>query len=1638
MASKITIKKKPIIKKYFKLFDFHVYDEVQESDDSGSDNGEPKYKTDNKIFVIQAFGVNEKGETCSIYIKDFQPFFFILVGNHWTNREKTELLKDIQSKLGKKYENSIVKSEIVEHNKLYGFTAGNKDKFIKLTFKNTDTMNRTKNLWYTYVEGGERKKIGYKFGGLPLELYESGNIPPLLRFFHIHEISPSGWVSLVTSRVIKPTIQTTTCNYEYICPLEALKPEPTKVDRVPFKICSFDIEASSSNGDFPVPVKTYKRLSSQIVDTFQRQSAFINDSVKAAHFLQKSIMTAFGHDQFEGIDLVYPKQVPSKDRVKSLIQILIKETIENAKKAGTEDNSKLLRIDSMFETMNENQGQCGIELDSSEDMVAIDERGMDDPSAGSDDDEEEVVVEKKKTVQKKTGGKSPDTILDILLNKELKRDEKIQITNDVFTRIFPRLEGDKVTFIGTTFLRYGELQHYRNHCLALGSCDPVEGAEIVAVDNEKDLLLKWTDLMQQENPDIIIGYNIFGFDYSFMFHRAQENECVHDFMALSRKVGELSCKPKRDNPSGRFVEPLRGVTNNRFSGDSSRRELSQENEMTIESTKLAIASGEYDLQYFKMTGRLQIDLYAAFRRDFIMSSYKLDDVAGQFISDDIKRTEHCNHTEFGEVTELYTQNLMGINVHDFIHIEVSGYTTDYHKGGHKFKILEIQKGKEVLEMVKGEEKTVTYNVLTIQGYESFEKGKSIKWTMAKDDVSPKDIFRLANGSSSDRAIVAKYCIQDCNLVHHLMNKIDIITGHSEMAAICSVPISFLVFRGQGIKLTSFVAKKCRINGMLMPDLEKTHDFDKYEGAIVLPPKCAMYIDNPVACVDYSSLYPSSMISQNFSHDSLVWTKEYDLDNKLIKERGERDHTGNYKYDNLPEYHYIDIEYDNFKYLRASGQRAESLLTTNLAGDLRSPNKLSATRSVPKKTKVGKIVCRWAQLPDNKKSILPSILEELLKARSDTRKLIKSEKDPFMQNILDKRQLAYKVTANSLYGQCGSRTSSFYEKNVAASTTATGRMMIIYARRIIEEVYGDRIYDTALQGPVRTRAEYVYGDSVASYTPVLIRIKGAAMITFISDLVRRCGNNNWKTCTEEGKQTKEYCELQDTESWTEKGWTKLYRVIRHKLAPHKKMFRVVTDNGIVDVTDDHSLLLPDGQEISPNNCAVGTELLHYNITNDYELIDVDNIHSPSEKTFYEETIDHTKYPSQVYQETLRKLRIGEIHKDQTIIISLCCSGEKQLMIEMVRSACSMYGIDLKTSYSVYTNAYVLTYDPDNKDLDNRIKSIIEIPYNDYVYDLTTENHHFAAGIGNLIVHNTDSVFFTFNLENAETGEKIVGKPALEMTIEIAQDAAALCSQWLKPPMDLAYEKTLMPFILLSKKRYVGMLYEENPNKGKLKYMGLPLKRRDSCDYMKDVYGGVLDILMKSTDITLATTHLQERLEDLIKGNVSMEKLAITKALRSEYKNPESIGHNVLAERIGKRDPGNKPKSGDRIKFVFVQNDNKKALQGDKIETPQFIVENKLQIDYNHYITNQIMKPLLQLFGLEVEKIWAAKGDQKRRIEYKKAIKKMEEEFPDLEIFMKKKEKYCAAKVKELLFDKVLEKIHNDKNGIRQITNWFVKS
>jgi DNA polymerase elongation subunit (family B) len=1312
--------RKPVIRKNYRLIDFHIYDErpddsIQPVDDDSDDSDKkPIRRNDDAQFIIQMYSINEQGETCSLIVDDFAPFFYIKVGDTWDQLQVNQLLDHLKEKVGKFYSESILSATLIDRHKLYGFSAGKKHKFAQIVFKNAAVMNKTKNLWYEYVQGrdgsNERKMKPLTFQYTKLVLYES-SIPPLLRYFHIQNMSPSGWVSVNVSKCIIPTRRLTSCKYEYICKTSHIRAETEKETRVPYKICSFDIEASSSHGDFPLPVKTYKRLAMNMVDVFRKHAP--DDVDQGIQLCKKMVLTAFGYSTFDDIDVVYPKEPITKAKVEKLLDIFVSVSMKDVLNNVSAATSDLMNIASAFEKMNtsEDEEGGGFEEEEEED--------------GEEEDEDAKPIPIKKTTSDLSM-----TIVELLMSNTHDREYKVSnIDKHFLASGFPSLEGDQVTFIGSTFMNYGNSEPYLNHCLVVGGCDPVDGAVIETAKSERELLLQWTQIIQRENPDIIIGYNIFGFDYEFMFRRSQELYCSDEFLMLSRKIGDLSAKIDRET-----------------------------GKMSIENTKIQLASGEYDLKYFKMAGRLQIDMYSYFRRDFNLPSYKLDDVAGQFISDDIKKVVHVEHPTFGPITELYSQNLMGLHVGDYIHIELGGFTSDYYKNGQKFVVVDIEKEKEVTEEVKGKMATNKYNVIMIQGHEHIGSAKSVKWGMAKDDVTPQDIFRLAKGTDADRAKVAKYCIQDCNLVHHLMNKIDVITGYVEMSRICSVPISFLIFRGQGIKLTSYVAKKCMEKETLMPDLEKSKADGGYEGAIVLPPKCSMYMDNPVACVDYSSLYPSSMISQNFSHDSKVWTKEYDLDGKLIRETGERNAKGKYVYDCMPGYEYIDMEFDTFQYRRNPARPASKAV----------------------KTKCGKMVCRWAQFPDNRKGIMPSILEELLKARKDTRNMIKTEKDPFMQNILDKRQNGYKVTANSLYGQCGARTSTFYDKDVAACTTATGRMMITYAKRIIEEVYGNMVYDTAY-GPVKCNAEYVYGD-------------------------------------------------------------------------------------------------------------------------------------------------------------------------------------------------------------------------------------------------------------------TDSVFFTFNLENPETKEKIRGKPALEMTIEIAQDAANLCTQWLKPPMALAYEKTLMPFILLSKKRYVGMLYEEDPNKGKLKYMGLSLKRRDSCDYLKDVYGGILNILMKEhSNIQNAIDFLDKSLKELIEGKVPMDKLMITKALRGDYKNPQQIAHRVLADRIGQRDPGNKPKPGDRMKFIHIVNDVKKALQGEKIETPEYAIANKLKIDYVFYITNQLMKPLQQLFGLALEQIWESNDKGHLTRAFKKDMVALQKEVgDDLETFMKKKEKYCSAKIKALLFDKYLTQIANDKNKMQPLTNWFSAS
>jgi DNA polymerase elongation subunit (family B) len=334
-----------------------------------------------------------------------------------------------------------------------------------------------------------------------------------------------------------------------------------------------------------------------------------------------------------------------------------------------------------------------------------------------------------------------------------------------------------------------------------------------------------------------------------------------------------------------------------------------------------------------------------------------------------------------------------------------------------------------------------------------------------------------------------------------------------------------------------------------------------------------------------------------------------------------------------------------------------------------------------------------------------------------------------------------------------------------------------------------------------------------------------------------------------------------------------------------------------------------------------------------------------------------------------------------------------------------------------------------------KRIVEECYGNNICDTT--NHGKVRTNAEYIYGDTDSVFYTFNLTELD-GNPIRGKKALEITIELAQHVGEISAKFLKSPHDFEYEKTFMPFCLLSKKRYVGMLYETDINKCKRKEMGIVLKRRDNAPIVKDIYGGIIDILMKKQNIPEAIDFLRGCLQNIVEEKYPIDKLIITKSLRSGYKNPQSIAHKVLADRMTARDPGNKPGPGDRIPFAYISTKDKKALQGEKIETPTFINENNLKLDYSFYITNQIMKPVQQVFALVLEKIWEMQRKLPKIKQHKKEIENLRKEYyDDDEKFEEKVETLRCKEIKALLFDEYLRETNNEKAGMQSLDKFLMK-
>ena len=520
----------------------------------------------------------------------------------------------------------------------------------------------------------------------------------------------------------------------------------------------------------------------------------------------------------------------------------------------------------------------------------------------------------------------------------------------------PHNPENKIVQIGCAFQELGEIKKI---VIVLGACNPVKNVTIIPCKNEYDVISKFVKLVEKHDPSQIIGYNIDGFDWEYIWVRA--------------------CMLKVENI----------------------RNLSRLYHIPSEFKKDKMESKAYGMNifnYIQTPGVGQIDLLHWFRKNTKLESYSLNNVSKKFLNENKRDVDHL----------------------------------------------------QIFEM-----------------------------------TGPKS-------NPKSRAIVADYCAQDTLLPLRLMENRCMLTNLIEMSKVTYVPLTWLITRGQQIKVYSQIQKELRKQNYLLPD-NLISSKDKFTGATVLSAERASYFQ-PISGLDFKSLYPSIMIAHNLCITTFVVNPEIDLSNVEVSE--------------------FDVEGNKYKFVQSV------------------------------------------------KGVIPGILDRLWNERNKTKKEMKIENNKRLKAILNGKQLAIKLSMNSIYGVMGGSVGLIFCKPIAATVTATGRKMIEHSKNCAEKWYNGSKESNGIIAKVR------YGDSVIGTTPLILKNKENVYVNEIKSFDKYDGWSEWR----EVKEQLNNHNVIGKEIWTSSGWKKIKRVVRHKKGK-KKLIRVISESGIVEATDEHSFLDP---------------------------------------------------------------------------------------------------------------------------------------------------------------------------------------------------------------------------------------------------------------------------------------------------------------------------------------------------------------------------------------------------------------------------------------------------------------------------------
>lgn len=304
--------------------------------------------------------------------------------------------------------------------------------------------------------------------------------------------------------------------------------------------------------------------------------------------------------------------------------------------------------------------------------------------------------------------------------------------------------------------------------------------------------------------------------------------------------------------------------------------------------------------------------------------------------------------------------------------------------------------------------------------------------MRKHPIKAKDMFEIYEMKdprirAREMARVGDYCVQDSRLPLFLMDKLYTWIDLNEMSCTVGVSIFDLFTRGQQVRIHSMVYDEAYRRGYVLTKREKF--YFNYEGGYVGDPIVGFHRN--IFVLDFASLYPSQQRANNACYTRLVKREDYD---KIPKEHC----------------HVSFIERSEKKEKDEDGDDSDADVEDDL------DNKNTKTSGIV--IKEDKYEVRFIKQEFGGQGILPAICERLTNQRDATRAKQKTcKKDSAEWIILEKRQLAQKVSNNSVYGSQGVENGVLPLIEGAATITAKGRELIQMCNKYITDNYpGSRI------------------------------------------------------------------------------------------------------------------------------------------------------------------------------------------------------------------------------------------------------------------------------------------------------------------------------------------------------------------------------------------------------------------------------------------------------------------------------------------------------------------------------------------------------------------------------------------------------